>query len=196
MFILGTVSGGDELVIVGRTADSSWYQVQTAVGNGWVYGEYIATRNEYGGSPVTTSSATNAAVSGPYGIINTGALNIRSGPGAQYTSLGALAGGTETRIIGRNADWSWWLLETPLGASLLQQESRVVEECFDGVFGEQCLQLGNWGDPRTFVRFARTQRCALIAEERWGEGPSAIGQLHRLPIESDSIDSVILPPTS
>ena len=86
-------------------------------------------------------------------------------------------------------------LETPLGQSLLQQESRVVEETFDGIFGEQCLQLGHWGDQHSFLRFARTQRCALIAEETWGEGPSTIGQLHRLPIESDSIDSVILPHT-
>ena len=26
-----------------------------------------------------------------------------------------MAGGTETKIVGRNANWSWWLLETPLG---------------------------------------------------------------------------------
>ena len=63
----------------------------------------------------TTESAQDAPVSGPVGIINTGALNIRSGPGIQYSSLGVLAGGTETRIIGRTRDWSWWLLETPLG---------------------------------------------------------------------------------
>jgi len=86
-------------------------------------------------------------------------------------------------------------LETPLGDSLLKQELRVVEEAFDGIFGEQCLQLGHWGEPRSFLRFARTQRCALIAEQPLGDGPAAIGQLHRLPIESDSIDAVILPHT-
>ena len=89
-------------------------------------------------------------------------------------------------------DW----LRTPFGDSLLQQEARVVEEAFDGIFGEYCLQLGSWGDPRTFLRSARTQRCSLIAEAVVGAEPSAIaaiGQLHRLPIESDSIDSVILP---
>jgi hypothetical protein len=73
-------------------------------------------------------------------------------------------------------------LRTPFGDSLLQQEMRVVEEALDGIFGEQCLQLGLWGDPRTFVRFTRTQRCALIAEQAWGDGPSAIGVFHRLPI--------------
>lgn len=87
-------------------------------------------------------------------------------------------------------DW----LQTPLGAALLQQEVRVVEEALDGVFGEQCLQLGLWGDSRTFMRFTRTQRCSVLAETPLG-GPSAIGDLHRLPIESDSIDAVLMPHT-
>jgi len=88
---------------------------------------------------------------------------------------------------------SW--LRTALGDSLLKQEARIVEEAFDGIFGEQCLQLGHWGDPRTFLRFARTQRCALIAEEGATEGVAAVGQLHRLPIQDDCIDAVILPHT-
>lgn len=99
---------------------------------------------------------------------------------------------TETANNARTA--SEWL-ETPLGASLLQQESRVVEEALDGIFGEQCLQLGHWGESRTFLRFARTQRSALIAETAGEDGQFAIGQLHRLPVASDSIDSVLLPHT-
>ena len=90
-------------------------------------------------------------------------------------------------------DW----LETPLGAALLQQEVRVVEEALDGVFGEQCLQLGLWGDNRTFMRFTRTQRCSVISEpsviQTHSSKPCAIGHLHQLPIESDSIDAVLLP---
>mgnify|MGYP000674048752 CR=1 FL=1 len=70
-----------------------------------------------------------------------------------------------------------------------------MEEAFDGIFGEQCLQLGMWGDERTFLRFARTQRCALIAEANGNKKPSAIGNLHRLPVQDASIDSVLLPHT-
>jgi len=113
-------------------------------------------------------------------------------------------------------------LTTPLGKALLAQESRVVEEAFDGMFGEQCLQLGLWGDDKTFLRHARTQRTALIdagvgaatvraASAATTVGPecpptnpptnppanalSAIGQLHRLPVADDSIDCVLLPHT-
>ena len=85
-------------------------------------------------------------------------------------------------------------LKTPLGEALLQQEARVVEEALDGIFGEQCLQLGLWGDNRSFLRFTRTQRCSLIAETAEGE-PSAIAEMHRLPVESDSLDAVLLPHT-
>lgn len=87
-------------------------------------------------------------------------------------------------------DW----LKTPLGEALLLQEARVVEEALDGVFGEQCLQLGAWGGNRAFLRFARTQRSALLAESTIGE-PSAVGKLHQLPIASDSVDAVLMPHT-
>ena len=89
-------------------------------------------------------------------------------------------------------------LETPLGQQLLSLESRLVEERLDGLFGEQCLQLGLWGEPRTFLRFSRTQRSACIANATnvlENELPSAFGRMHRLPIASDSIDVLILPHT-
>ena len=85
-------------------------------------------------------------------------------------------------------------LQTPLGAALLQQEMRVIEEALDGVFGEQCLQLGVWGENRTFLRYTRTQRCCVIAETAFQQ-PSVVGDLHQLPIDSDSIDAVLLPHT-
>ncbi len=87
-------------------------------------------------------------------------------------------------------DW----LQTPLGAALLQQEARVVEDALDGIFGEECLQLGMWGDNRTFTRYTRTQRCSVIADSPLGR-PSAIAEYHSLPVESDSIDAVLLPHT-
>ena len=86
-------------------------------------------------------------------------------------------------------------LETPLGGALLAQECRIVEEAFDGIFGEQCLQLGLWGETNSFLRHARTQRTSLIDEASVEGGPSAIGQLHRLPVADDSIDCVLLPHT-
>ncbi len=89
---------------------------------------------------------------------------------------------------------SKWLA-TPLGDSLLNEEARVVEEALDGVFGEETLQLGHWGSTRTFLRFSRTQRSSLIADTIHEDGPAVLASPHRLPIDSDSVDSVLLPHT-
>jgi SAM-dependent methyltransferase len=89
-------------------------------------------------------------------------------------------------------------LETPFGQALIAQEARVVEEVFDGLFGEQMLQLGLWGEPNTFLRYARTQRKCCIADWAGKSGdltPGAIGHLHRLPVASESVDVVLLPHT-
>lgn len=89
-------------------------------------------------------------------------------------------------------------LKSSLGKALLRQEARVIEEALDGVFGEQCLQLGPWGERRTFLRFTRTQHCSLIAEslaEAEDGQPCMVGEMNRLPVESDSIDAVLLPHT-
>lgn len=87
-------------------------------------------------------------------------------------------------------------LKTPLGEALLRLEGRVIEEAFDGLFGEQCLQLGQWGEAGNFLRFARTQRSLCIAD--WPNSdatnkPGTVGSLHRLPVASDSVDVVLLP---
>jgi SAM-dependent methyltransferase len=89
-------------------------------------------------------------------------------------------------------------LESPLGQALQQQEARMVEEAFDGIFGEHCLQLGLWGGPRAFLKFPRIPRCASVADPDnviGDDRPHALGQLHQLPVASDSIDAVILPHT-
>ena len=89
-------------------------------------------------------------------------------------------------------------LDTPLGESLLSQEVRLVEEALDGLFGEQCLQLGAWGQANTFLPFARTQRAAIICDRKpddTADCTAAVGRLHRLPVESDSVDVVLLPHT-
>lgn len=88
-------------------------------------------------------------------------------------------------------------LGTLLGELLQQQEARMVEQALDGVFGEQCLQLGLWGEPRAFLKFTRTQRAAsLAARDQAGDRlPAVFGDLDRLPVASDTIDAVILPHT-
>ncbi len=50
-----------------------------------------------------------------YIIVNTGAVNVRSGPAPNMTSLGSVPGGTEILVTGRNANTTWWRVDSPFG---------------------------------------------------------------------------------
>lgn len=89
---------------------------------------------------------------------------------------------------------SAWL-EQPFGQSLLARESRLVEDVFEGIFGELCVQVGAWGPSETFLRSTRTQRRLLIADAPHQSVPTVMGQPWRLPVESEAADCVLLPHT-
>jgi len=101
----------------------------------------------------------------------------------------------DTKFSGQGIDDVGDWLATSFGRSLVACESRLVEEALDGLFGEQCLQLGLWGERNTFMRYARTQRAATVAERDGRQIPDFVGRPHRLPVESDSIDVVLMPHT-
>ena len=90
---------------------------------------------------------------------------------------------------------SEWL-KSPLGESLVAQELRMAEEALDGIFGEECLQVGQWGEARGFLRHCRTQRSTLVADalpDEAAAGAVVVGELHKLPVQDDSVDCVLLP---
>lgn len=81
-----------------------------------------------------------------------------------------------------------------MGLALLASESAAVEQALAQIFGLQLLQVGSWGLPDQFLRYARTRRQSLLAAES-GTGVAAISRPSRLSIESDSVDVVLLPHT-
>ena len=62
------------------------------------------------------------------------------------------------------------------------------------MFGEQFLQIGSWGGHSSFLRYARTQRRALL-DWRTDSSADVISDPEELGIASDSIDAVLLPHT-
>jgi SAM-dependent methyltransferase len=94
------------------------------------------------------------------------------------------------RDAGLPKDW----LATPLGRRCLANEQRLIRGALDRVFGEQFLQIGAWGPRNAFLRYARTQRRALI-DWRPDAEADVISDSERLAIASDAIDVVLLPHT-
>lgn len=112
-------------------------------------------------SPIVEVDAQAAQASdiAPLGylIINTPSLNVRTGPGAQYTSLGVIAGGDEVHVVGKNDGREfWWFVELDDGTRgwinnihvLIRgdlSDVPVVEH--DGVLIAPTLYVGYTGNP-------------------------------------------------
>lgn len=52
---------------------------------------------------------------GPLAVASQSAVNLRAGPGVNYSRIGRLPLGESLEIVGRNSDSSWWLVATPGG---------------------------------------------------------------------------------
>ncbi|MEO1287948.1 MAG: SH3 domain-containing protein [Chloroflexota bacterium] len=90
-----------------------------------------------GVSASTTTQATTTTgvpvpqVSGNRVVINTGNLNVRSGPNATFASIATVAGGTELAVIGRATDGVWYFVEGTFGQGWVNSEFVL----FRGDFG-------------------------------------------------------------
>ncbi|MDR2216051.1 MAG: class I SAM-dependent methyltransferase, partial [Nevskiaceae bacterium] len=85
-------------------------------------------------------------------------------------------------------------LSTPLGRQLLLGEAELLQGLLDDVFGLELLQLGHWGASRELLSASRTRRQTIIAE-RAGGAVDVVARLDQLPVQTASIDAVLLPHT-
>ena len=85
-------------------------------------------------------------------------------------------------------------LTTPLGGLLIEHERQVLNEALDDVFGIHFVQIGTWGDPKTYLPAARTQRQTVICSALGGQA-QVFCKTESLPVASDSVDAVLLPHT-
>ena len=69
----------------------------------------------------------------PHVVVNTGFLNARSGPGAQFSIVATLSGGTEVPVIGKAEDGVWFLVRGPFGQGWLNNEFVLFRGSIDAV---------------------------------------------------------------
>jgi len=122
-------------------AQDGFYKVEMIDGNvGWVesgsttirgetFSEFCSSgrfqRSNVNADGTTDTGETRSSMprfDGPTIVINTGFLNIRSGPGAQYTVVSTLAGGTEVEAVGLAPDGVWYLVEGTFGRGWMNIE--------------------------------------------------------------------------
>ncbi len=84
---VGMVEKDTRLIILGKTGD--WYSIEYNGKVNYVHSDYVKLLD------VTLSTGT----------VNAGPLNVRTGPGTSYSSVGLVQKGTKLTITGKSGDW-------------------------------------------------------------------------------------------
>jgi N-acetylmuramoyl-L-alanine amidase len=107
---IARVFQGQQFAIVGRDDTANWYQIQLPDGSvGWVSSAYFRVTN-IAAVPVTNADYVQ-------GRVLSQRLNLRQQPTTTARSLGQVSQGQVYRVVGKNADSSWFLLRLPTGVT-------------------------------------------------------------------------------
>ena len=115
---IGRLYKGNQVKVVGRTANNGWYQVHFSAGTpGWIDADYTyISQGNLATVPVTNSGVQPPAHPTASGFVNTGALNIRSIPDwRNNTPLLFVFRNTPLTLIGRTADAEWYQVRLSSG---------------------------------------------------------------------------------
>jgi uncharacterized protein YraI len=134
---------GQEAYLLGAIPEQSLYKVETVGGEiGWAQVNHGVTVREPGtlateyctsgstgaapsGMTTTSTSSVNPRFAAAHIVINTGNLNIRSGPGATYSVLATLPGGTELAVTGFAPDGVWYRVAGSFGQGWVNSELTI-----------------------------------------------------------------------
>ena len=113
--VLGVIPANARVEITGKDPGENWWQInypEGVDGKGWVTAQYItaATRPEVPtiGGPETDPNQGSVAVVQQQ-------LNVRSGPGTDFNSLGTLNPQDVVRLTGKDSNGTWLQIDYPLG---------------------------------------------------------------------------------
>lgn len=111
---LGQLDAGTVVQVTVRDAAGVWVQIlypAAPQGRGWVAAQYVTLA-----AGVEVPLDVTPTPAGPTGRVIQ-QLNVRSGPGTTFDSLGLLQPGTVVTLIGKNATASWFQIDYPSGPS-------------------------------------------------------------------------------
>jgi uncharacterized protein YgiM (DUF1202 family) len=116
---LGQLRGGFSADILGRSVDGNWLQFQMPrTGRlAWVNKNVVQVEGYFQEAAATAEAraqTTSPSVSDalPHVAVPRGSVvNVRSGPGTNFSILGRLRSRQSAPIIGRSADGTWWQIQ-------------------------------------------------------------------------------------
>ena len=78
-------------------------------------------------------AAPITAVSGNIAVVNTGNLNIRSGPAASFGTVATVPGGTQLVVLARASDNVWFYIEGTFGRGWVNNEFVLFRGVYDSI---------------------------------------------------------------
>jgi uncharacterized protein YraI len=107
---LGQLDAGEKVQITARDVTGTWYRIlypSAPAGNGWVAAQYVRLA---AGTQVPLDATPTPA--GPQGRVMQ-LLNVRSGPGTSFDSLGMLQPNATVALTGKDATAAWFQISYP-----------------------------------------------------------------------------------
>src|SRR6185503_1574198 len=115
--VLGIIPADTTVEITGKDPDGKWWQIiyphpEGIDGKGWVTAQYITTDRTsdvptIGGEETNPNNGNVAVVQEP--------INVRSGPGTDFNSLGTLNPHDVVNLTGKDQNGAWLQVEFPSG---------------------------------------------------------------------------------
>lgn len=114
--VLGIISANTRVEIIGKDPGGNWWQITYSAGvdgKGWVTAQYITTTATpevpiIGGDETNPNHASVAIIQQQ--------INVRSGPGASFNSLGTLNPQDVVSLTGKDSNGLWLQIDFPEGA--------------------------------------------------------------------------------
>ena len=114
--VLGMIPANTKVEITGKDPGENWWQInypQGVDGKGWVTAQYVKTATQpevptIGGDQANPNNGNVAVVQQQ--------LNVRSGPGTSFNSLGTLNPQDVVTLTGKDSNGAWLQVEFPKGA--------------------------------------------------------------------------------
>jgi uncharacterized protein YraI len=113
--VFGIIAANTKVEIVGRDTGENWWQIIYPAGvdgKGWVSAQFITTATQPE-VPVIGGERANSDSVGDAVIIQQ--LNVRSGPGTGFNSLGVLNANDVVNLTGKNGNGTWLQIEFTAG---------------------------------------------------------------------------------
>ena len=108
---LGMIGPNTKVQVIGKDPSGNWVQIvfaQAPTGKGWVTAQYVTVKD------MNTVPVVGAAGSGASGAIIQ-QVNVRSGPGTDFNTLGILNPKDVVALTGKDANGVWLQIQYPSG---------------------------------------------------------------------------------